>query len=327
MMESRRFMVVRSAWPVAEEVLALELVAMDGSLLPAFEAGAHVDLHLPAAGGLVRSYSICSDPADRTRYVVAVALAPDSRGGSRHVHAHIRAGQVLEVGGPRNHFPLAEDAPASVLVAGGIGVTPLVAMARRLAALARPWTLYLCARTPERAAFLPALMALPHGRVVPVFDAMPGVAPLDIAQVVQRAPAQAHLYCCGPASLMRAFQVAARGIAPERIHMEWFSAPAASAAAEPSAGGATPGFQVRLQRSGRVLSVGPDETLLEVLERSGIYVACSCRDGVCGTCEVPVLAGTPEHRDCVLSAAERARGDRMLACVSRSSSPELVLDL
>lgn len=318
---------MRSAQLVAEGVLALELTDVDGGLLPAFEAGAHLDVHLPVSGGLVRAYSICSDPADRTRYVVAVGLDPASRGGSRHIHAHIRAGQVLEIGGPRNHFPLAEDAPASVLVAGGIGVTPLLAMARRLAALARPWLLYLCARTPERAAFLPELLALPHGRVVPVFDGVPGVASLDLVQVVQHAPAQAHFYCCGPASLMRAFQAATQGIAPERVHMEWFSAPTPQAAGGSAASGAQPGFQVRLERSGRVLAVGPGDTLLQVLERAGVYVAYSCRDGVCGTCEVPVLAGTPEHRDCVLSAGERARGDRMLACVSWCTSPELVLDL
>jgi vanillate O-demethylase ferredoxin subunit len=314
---------VRSVTRAADGVLAIELTRGHGTELPAFTAGAHLDVHLPAVG-LVRQYSICSDPRDRSRYVVAVALDAASRGGSRHIHEQVRAGQVLDVSVPRNHFPLHEGAQASMFIAGGIGVTPLLAMARRLSVLGRPWTLYLCARTPERAAFLSDLLALPHGRVVPVFDGMAGVSPLALAEVVRTAAAGTHFYCCGPAPLMHAFQEATRAVDPQRVHTEYFAAPAATEAANDAGSGGS--FPVRLQRSGRRLVVGAGESLLEVLEREGLHVASSCRDGICGTCEVRVLAGTPDHRDFILSDAERARGDRMLPCVSRCGG-ELVLDL
>lgn len=315
---------VRSITPVAKQVVALELVSANGAPLPPFKAGAHVDLHMPAAG-LVRQYSLCSDPQDASRYVVAVALDAASRGGSRHVHEHVRAGQVIHVSVPRNNFPLTEEAPASVLVAGGIGVTPFVAMARRLSAIGRPWTLYLCARTPERAAFLPDLMALPHGRVVPVFDGVPGVASLDLASVVEGAPAGAHFYCCGPAPLMRAFDDATRAFDAKRVHTEWFAAPVATPGTANDQSYGT--FEVKLHRSGRVVTVGAQESILDALERCGVSPVSSCRDGVCGTCEVKVLSGAPDHRDFVLSEAERAGGKRMLPCVSRCLGNELVLDL
>lgn len=318
-------LVVRSVARVAEGVLALELTRASGAELPAFTAGAHLDVHLLAAGGLVRQYSLCSDPADRSRYVIAVALDAASRGGSRHIHENARAGQVLDVSVPRNHFPLNEDAQATVFIAGGIGITPLLAMARRLSSLGRAWTLYLCARTPERAAFLRELLALPHGRVVPVFDGMAGVGPLQVAEVVRTAAAGTHFYCCGPAPLMQAFKDATRALDAQRVHTEYFAAPAAPKAANDAV--ADGSFRVRLQRSDRCITVGASESLLEALERDGLPVASACRDGVCGTCEVRVLAGTPDHRDFILSDAERARGDRMLPCVSRCGGGELVLDL
>lgn len=313
---------VHTVMRVAEGVLALELRDAQAQPLPPFTAGAHVDLHLPEAG-LVRQYSICSDPADRSRYIVAVALDAASRGGSRFVHERIRAGATLQIGYPRNNFPLVEGAAATVMVAGGIGVTPLLAMARRLSALGRPWMLYLCARTPERAAFLQELLQLPHGCVVPVFDGMPGVGSLDLSRVVRDAPAGAHFYCCGPSPMLTAFAEATRGVEASRVHVEWFTAPAPTVLA----GTANGSFQVRLQRSGKAITVAGDESVLEALERCGVSVPSSCRDGVCGTCEVRVLAGTPEHRDLVLSPDEQRKGDRMFVCVSRCSGNELLLDL
>lgn len=313
---------VNSVMRVADGVLALELRNPGGLPLPPFTAGAHVDLYLPEAG-LVRQYSICSDAADRSRYIVAVALDAASRGGSRFVHEHIRCGAVVQVSVPRNNFPLAEEAPSTVFVAGGIGVTPLLAMARRLSALARPWTLYLCARTPERAAFLQELLQLPHGRVVPVFDGVPGVATLDLGRVVRDAAPAAHFYCCGPAPMMKAFAEATSAVDQARVHVEWFTAPPSAPSSAPSTGS----FQVRLQRSGKLITVQSDQSVLDALESCGVSVPFSCRDGLCGTCEVRVLAGTPDHRDLVLSAAEQEKGDRMFVCVSRCSSNELLLDL
>lgn len=316
------FLRVHAAMRVADGVLALDLRSPSGALLPPFTAGAHIDLHLPEVG-VVRQYSISSDPADRTRYVVGVALDASSRGGSRFVHEQVRAGDLLTVGLPRNNFPLAEDARASVFIGGGIGVTPLLAMARRLSALGRAWTFYLCARTPERAAFLQEMLLLPHGRVVPVFDGVPGVAPLDLFKLVREAAPDAHFYCCGPAPMMEAFTEATRHIDPARVHVEWFTAPANAKSLAPASGA----FVVRLQRSGKALEVAPEESLLDALARGGISVPSSCRDGICGTCEVRVLAGTPDHRDLVLSAADRDKGDRMFVCVSRCNTAELLLDL
>lgn len=313
---------VHAAIRVAEGVLALDLRHVSGAELPPFTAGAHVDLHLPTMG-LVRQYSISSDSADRSRYVVGVSLDGASRGGSRHIHEHVRAGDVLTVGLPRNNFPLAECAPSSVLVAGGIGVTPLLAMARRLAVLGHSWTLYVCARTPERAAFLHELLLLPHGRVVPVFDGIPGVAPLDLRKVVAESAPGTHFYCCGPTPMMKAFGEATQALDPAQVHVEWFTASGATALDSAPAAA----FLIRTHRSGKEVQVAPQESILDALERVGISVPFSCRDGICGTCEVRVLAGTPDHRDLVLSAAERDKGDRMFVCVSGCRTAELLLDL
>jgi ferredoxin-NADP reductase len=315
---------VTSVSPIAEGVMSIELRPAMGTSLPEFSAGAHVDIHLPhAAAPLTRQYSICSDPADATRYLLAVALEPGGRGGSRYVHEHLRAGQVVEISRPRNNFPLVEDARHSILVAGGIGVTPLVAMARRLSALGRPWTLYLCARTPARAAFLREAIDLPHGQVVPVFDGVPGMASLDLQRVVAAAEAGTHFYCCGPRPMMEAFGRATAALQPSHVHTEWFAAPSAPAHKPAS----DESFEVHLQKSGKVLRVATDESLLDALLRGGVPIASSCRDGICGTCEVRVISGTPEHRDCVLSTEDAARGDRMLPCVSRCRGDKLVLDL
>jgi ferredoxin-NADP reductase len=316
---------VASVSQVAEGVMSIELQPVTGDSLPEFSAGSHVDLHLPdaAVGGLIRQYSICSDPADVTRYELAVALEPASRGGSRYVHEQLKAGQVVEIGWPRNNFPLAEDAAHSILVAGGIGMTPLLAMARRLSALRRKWTLYLCARTPARAVFIQEAMCLPYGQVVPVYDGIPGVASLDLQRVVAAAEPDTHFYCCGPKPLMEAFGRATAALQPSRVHTEWFAAPSTPTVTAAGKGS----FQVRLQKSGKVFRVSEDESLLDALTRCGISVASSCRDGICGTCEVRVLSGTPDHRDYVLSTEESAKGDRMFACVSRCRDEELVLDL
>lgn len=305
----------------AEGILGLELVpAAPGEPLPAFTAGAHIDLHLP--GGPVRSYSLLNDPTERHRWCVAVHRDPASRGGSRQVHEQLRPGQLLTVSPPRNHFPLDEGAPLSVLIAGGIGITPLLCMVRRLTALGRPWVLHHAARTRAHAAFcdeLQALAAQGGGTLHRVFDQEPGGRMIDIAALVADLPDGAHVYCCGPAGMLAAFERATAGLSPERVHLEYFAAKDA-----PAASG---GFSVKLRRDGRTVPVPPGQSILDALSAIGAEPPWSCREGVCGTCEVRVLEGVPDHHDMVLSPAQREANDRMMVCCSGAKSPLLVLDL
>ncbi len=307
----------------AEGILSLELVAATpGAALPAFTAGAHVELHLP--GGPVRSYSLLNDPAETHRWCIAVHRDPASRGGSRLVHDQLRPGQLLQVSAPRNHFPLDETALLSVFIAGGIGITPLLAMARRLSALGRPWVLHHAARTRAHAAFgdtLQALAAQGGGTLHRVFDREPGGRMLDVAGIVAALPAGAHVYCCGPAGMLAAFEqaTAAAGLPAQLVHLEYFAAKDAPAVAG--------GFSVKLQRDGRTVQVAPGLSILDALSAIGAEPPWSCREGVCGTCEVRVLEGVPDHRDLVLSQAQRDANDRMMVCCSGAKSPVLVLDL
>jgi len=311
----------------AEGVVALELRPADGGALPPFTAGSHIDVELPVTDRqgqpLVRQYSLCNDPDEVHRYVIGVGRDINSRGGSAWVHDHAKLGDTLRISAPRNHFALVEGAEESVLVAGGIGITPLLAMARRLSALGRRWTLYYCARTPQRAAFLRELEALP-GRVVPVFDGIPGGKPIDLTSVVEATSQVAHLYCCGPVSLMVAFQTATSLRPPAHVHVEWFKPRQVVHDPPPGGDGA---FQIMLARTGLKLSVPASKSVLDVLLEAGINVQHSCCDGVCGTCETKVLDGIPEHRDSVLFGEDAKTSTRMMVCVSRCAGTELVLDL
>jgi vanillate O-demethylase ferredoxin subunit len=305
-----------------QEIVSLELRTLDGSPLPAFTAGSHVEVHLPGAAGgsgLVRHYSLCNDPAEVDRYVLGIARAADSAGGSKHLHDQVGEGQELRIGAPRNNFALVESAAHSVFIAGGIGVTPLLAMARRLSALGRRWTFYYCVQRPERAAFLGDLHAL-GGTVVPVFDGMPGVRSLDLAAVAASAGEQDHLYCCGPQGLMRAFLDATKGRKAGTVHVEWFSAPTDAAPRVDAA------FDVQLAKSQRLVHVQAGQSLLDALLAAGVNVAYSCSEGICGTCEARVLEGAVDHRDVVLSDDEKREG-KILTCVSRAAGDRLVLDL
>jgi ferredoxin-NADP reductase len=310
----------------AEGVISLDLRAADETPLPAFDAGSHIDVHIPCGAGpkLIRQYSLCNDPAERHRYVIGVGRDPASRGGSAWLHDHARAGDELEIGMPRNHFALDESAAHTILIAGGIGITPLLAMARRLSALGRDWTLYYCVRTPLRAAFLSELQALP-GMVVPVFDGVAGIAALDLRAVVAAADAGTHLYCCGPASLMRGFEDAAAARDPHTVHVEWFAPRAPSPLPADQAAGQT--FEVRLARSGRSFHVPPDKTILDVLLDGGISVDYGCGGGICGACEVRVLDGVPSHQDSIFIGPDAGVTDRMMICVSRCAGAALTLDL
>jgi len=317
---------VASIAAAAEGVAAIELRAADGYVLAPFTAGAHIDIELPVRDTeghcMVRQYSLCNDPSEKDRYVVAVGRDPNSRGGSEWLHDGLAVGDTLRIGTPRNHFQLVENAPHSVLVAGGIGITPLLAMARRLSRLGKRWTLYYCARTPERAAFLSQLRALP-GEVIPVFDGVPGGKPIELPKVLAQAPADAHLFCCGPASLMEAFERAAAARPEHQIHVEWFK-PRATPAASTEGDRA---FEIMLARSGLQLQVPGAKSILDVLVDAGISVPHSCCDGVCGTCETRVIEGIPDHRDSVLFGDEAKTTERIMVCVSRCKGSHLTLDL
>ncbi len=297
------------------DIRLLELTAVEGEL-PAFAAGAHIDLHLP--NGLVRSYSLLNSQAETHRYVIAVAHEADGRGGSRYVHEKLALGDLLTISEPRNLFPVTEDASHSVLIGGGIGITPMLSMANRLQALERSWKLHYLTRSRATSAFLGTLA--PYGeRVALRFDdEQQGF--VDMAALIAAAP-EAHFYCCGPKPMMAAFVAAAEqaGVPSERVHIEYFQPPT-----EVQAQG---GFEVELARSHRVIAITPGRTILEVLQDEGVATTSSCEAGICGECQTGVLAGVPDHHDFVLSDAERKSNKVMMICCSGSQSPRLVLDL
>jgi vanillate O-demethylase ferredoxin subunit len=304
---------------IAFETAAVRLLDLrdpDGRALPAFRPGAHVDMRLN--GHLTRSYSLVGDPDDAGRYLLGVQRDPQSRGGSQYLCEAARVGDLIEVSHPINHFPLIEDAAASVFIAGGIGITPILPMLDRLAALGRPFLLQYGVRDRKALPFQSRLAR--HGdRARTAFSREPRGGRLDIAAIVEAAPADAELYCCGPRSMLDAFAAATAGRDPARIHVEHFAA-AAPAAVEG-------GFEVMLARSGQTIAVPPGKTILDALNAAGLMPHCSCVQGVCGTCETRVLDGVPDHRDVILTPEERAQNRTMMICVSGAKTGRLVLDL
>jgi tetrachlorobenzoquinone reductase len=315
----RRLRVHSVTWE-AEGIHSYDLRDPERGELPSFTAGAHIDLHLPS--GAVRSYSLVNPQEDRRRYVIAVQKDRASRGGSSWVHDTLRVGDMIPIAGPRNNFPLAEDAAHSLFIAGGIGITPLWCMIQRLAALGRPFELYDCVRTRKEAAFrepIAAAAARSGAKIVFNFDGEPGGKMLDIASLVASADPATHLYCCGPLPMLAAFEEAAKDLPRERVHVEYFTAKEAPAAAG--------GFTVVLAKTGKSFTIAPGKTILETLLDAGLDVPSSCLEGVCGTCETKVLEGVPDHRDVVLTEAERKASKTMMICCSGSKSEKLVLDL
>jgi vanillate O-demethylase ferredoxin subunit len=303
----------------ADTILSFELRGPAGRPLPSFTAGAHVEVHMTQH--MTRSYSLANSPAENHRYVIAVNKESAGTGGSRHMHEQVRVGQKLRVSEPRNNFELNEGAARTILVAGGIGITPMRAMIARLRELGRPWTLHYAGRTRAGMAYLRQMEGLAgEGDDVRLHvDEDSAGRFLDVADAVAQAPAQSHLYCCGPKPMLAAFEEAAARLPPERIHVEYFVA-----REEAATGG---GFIVELARSQRKFSIAAGHSILDTLLDAGVEVDFSCMTGICGSCESRVLAGVPDHRDSILSKAEREANDRMLICCSGSKSPALVLDL
>ena len=302
----------------ALDVMSLELRAVGGGELPPFEPGAHLDVHLP--NGLVRQYSLTNDWRERDRYVIGVARVADSRGGSSFVHSSVRSGAQLTIRGPINNFALDPRAERFLFIAGGIGVTPIMAMVRWCVANGKPWRLIYAARSRQRAAFYEELCGLARDSAQFHFDDECGQV-LDVAQAVAGWNEGEWIYCCGPAPLMDSVKALTGHLPAGTVRFEWFTTPESDEPQESNA------FKVRLERSGVEFDIPENKSILEVLEENGIEHPFSCREGLCGTCLTNVLAGEPDHRDYVLSDEERESGKLMTICCSRSKSPQLTLDL
>jgi ferredoxin-NADP reductase len=310
---------VRAIRLQAEGVHAFELADPLGSELPPVTAGAHVDVELP--GGHVRSYSLAGDPNDRSHWMLGVLREVTGRGGSRAIHDEVRVGDTLVVGAPRNAFPLDPTAGHSVLLAGGIGITPLKSMAHQLASEGRSFELHYCARTRAHAAFLGELGALvPQGRLHLHFDEGDPARGLNIATLLASPAPGTHVYYCGPGGFMKACAEATSHWAAGTVHSEHFKAPESKAAARSDGS-----FEVRLARSGASVEVQPEQTIVRALELAGHRVPTSCLSGLCGSCKVGYLEGEVDHLDYILSDEEKSRC--LTICVSRARSPVLVLDL
>lgn len=305
----------------ADGIVSFDLVSLDGRDLPAFDAGSHIDVHLPT--GHVRQYSLCSAPHERTRYQIAVLREPQSRGGSAGMHEAVQEGAELRVSMPRNHFALAPGPATHLLLAGGIGLTPLLCMAQHLDRAGGDFELHYCARSRSRAAFVKRLANEPWSeRVQYHFDDENEQQRLNLDCLLKKAGSSTHLYVCGPQGFMNAVLDAARAERwPEnRLHYEFFSAPAVDTSSDET-------FEVSLARTGKTVTISADRTVTQALADAGIDVPVSCEQGICGTCLTRVLDGVPDHRDLFLSPEEQARNDRFLPCCSRSKSGRLVLDL
>lgn len=301
-------------------VVVLDLHSADGRPLPAFEAGAHIDLHL--APDLVRQYSLCGDPAETGRYRLGVLRDPASRGGSLAVFDRLTEGVTLTIGTPRNHFPLAADAQHSVLVGGGIGITPMIAMAFALHAAGRSFELHYCARAAASSAFLQELAAAPFAdRIHLHFDDAGAAGQLQPAAVIAAAgTAGTHLYVCGPAGFMDWVIATGQqsGLPGAQIHREYFNADIDTSGA---------GFEVVAAASGKSVRVEEGQSIVDALKSIGIKVDVSCQEGVCGTCVCTVLEGECDHRDVYLTDEEKSANDQVMTCCSRAKSARLVLDI
>ncbi len=302
----------------ADGIFRYELARADGTPLPAFSAGAHIDVHLP--GGLVRQYSLCNDDRETHRYCIAVLRDPASRGGSIALHDQVKPGDLLSISTPRNQFPLVQ-APFSLLLAGGIGITPLLGMAQHLVAHGGEFNLHYCTRSLSRTACRDNVAALGARAQLHLNDGETAQK-LNLPAVLAAAPADSRLYVCGPGGFIDfVVQTAKAARWPaDRIHLEYFGA-----APQDTSGDRA--FEVRLASTGTTYTIPADKTIVAALQDQGVEVMVSCEQGVCGTCLTRVLEGTCDHRDMYLTDDEKARNDQLLPCCSRAKSPLLVLDL
>ncbi len=311
-------LVVAAKREIARGVVQFTLRHPLGDALPAYTAGAHITVQTPA--GLRRNYSLCGDPSLSSEYTIAVKLDAAGRGGSRSMGADVHAGSALRVGEPRNDFALATSMRRAILVAGGIGITPIYAMAQELHAQEVPFKLIYCSRDRACAAYADALEAADFASAITLHhdNGYPALA-FDFWPVFEKPQAHTHVYCCGPQALMDAVQDMTGHWAPGSVHFESFGAGAV--AAEPNEA-----FTVRLAQSGAQVQVSAEQTLLQALRAAGHTVASSCESGTCGSCKTRLVGGTAQHRDMVLMDDEKH--SQIMVCVSRAAAgQELVLDL
>lgn len=311
--------VVRKRELQGDGVVVLDLTRRDGAPLPMFDAGAHVDIHI--GPGLVRQYSLCSNPADPSLYRLGVLRDPASRGGSVGVHDILLEGHEVQISLPRNLFALAADARRSVLLGGGIGVTPIIAMAYALHAAGQTFELHYCGRERKRSAFLAELASAPFAaQVFTHFDDEGPEQKLYLAKVLGKGEAGVHMYTCGPAGFMDWVIQGARkqGYSESHIHKEYFQVEV------DNSGGS---FEVVAARSGKTVQVAEGQSILAALAQVGVKIEISCEQGVCGTFLCDVLEGEPDHRDVYLTDDEKAGNDQILVCCSRAKSKKLVLDI
>lgn len=314
---------VRVAAKVIEalDVCSFELVSCDGKALPSFGAGSHVDVQVSEA--LTRQYSLCNDPSEDHRYLIAVLRDASTRGGSQAMHDRVQVGDVLTISTPKNHFPLAHEARRSLLLAGGIGVTPILCMAERLALTGAVFEMHYASRTPERTAFVDRIRSSAYAENVHFhFDDGPPEQRFDGERLLADPDQEAHLYVCGPKGFMDHVLALARanGWPEDRLHYEFFGA-------QIEASGSDSDFQVQVASTGKIVTVSKGQTVIEALSLAGIHIETSCEQGVCGTCLTRVLEGVPDHKDLYLSPQEQASNAQFMPCCSRSKSDRLVLDL
>lgn len=315
---------VRQITNLAKDINALELVHPDGSELPPFEAGAHIDIYLP--DGFIRQYSLCNDPSECNRYQIAVLHERNGRGGSKRVHEQVKAGDTLEISSPKNHFPLDESADKYLLIAGGIGITPIKAMAERLKAVGADFTIYYCAERPERAAFHDVLSSEAFcDHIIFHYDENDPEKRLDLKGILSEYSPGTHLYFCGPGGLINAVNKNAEHWPEGTVHYELFSAPTATSSSDEASVEAGD-FRVQINSTGEIIEVSSDKTIVETLRAAGVECQTSCEAGICSTCQTRVLSGDVDHQDFILSDEEKQ--DQMLICCSRGKpGSTLVLDL
>jgi len=299
-----------------DQVVRLVLEDPHGRDLPNWTAGSHIDV---VVDGLDRQYSLCGDPASRT-YEIAVLREDGGRGGSKFIHEQVKEGMILRTRGPSNRFRLDEAAEGVVLIAAGIGITPIIAMADRLKALGKPYELHYAGRSPDDMALAERVMR-DHGAHLHLHCKSQGHR-LDLADVMNALAPGWQVYACGPERLLSEIEALAEGWPDGRLHVEHFSG--SGLLLDPSK---EISFEVELRDSGRTLQVAPDQTLLRALHAAGVDVACDCEEGLCGSCEVGVIEGDVDHRDMVLTRAERTENRRMMACCSRARQGKLTLSL
>jgi vanillate O-demethylase ferredoxin subunit len=303
-----------------QDIASFELARADGSPLPSFSAGSHIDVQTPS--GMTRQYSLSSDDGEQHRYRITVLRDPGSRGGSVGMHDAVKEGDALTISTPRNHFPMVR-AERTLLLAGGIGVTPLLCMAQRLAAIGSQFEMHYCTRSLDRTAFHAEVSASSYAdRVHFHFDDGDPAQKLDAPHVLGSPEPGTHVYICGPTGFIDYIvsTTAAQGWAKANVHLEYFGAAAQDTSNDGS-------FEVRIASTGKVYTIAKDQSVVQALAAHGIEILTSCEEGVCGTCLTRVLEGDCDHRDLYLLSDEKEANDQFLPCCSRAKSPLLVLDL